>query len=184
MDAITGKEHWKFTAYNVITSSPTIVGNTLVIGSRDTYLYGFDALSGQEKWAYRFVDRSWVESTATKGNEDNVFFIGSSDSKKLLKFDANSGKEIWSASTPGWTWARPFVANDQVFIGTIGARGYWNKVEPGFISVSAKTGKRMAQYQPKEIEGYVSGGVFGSPAVLDQKIYVPDLDGNLYEFLF
>lgn len=182
INAQTGQEVWKFLAYNVIVSSAAIIDDTVIVGSRDTYIYALDPNNGDLKWDYRFVDNSWVDSTASQSNEQGVFYIGSSDSKKILKIDVKTGKEIWSAPTLGWTWPTPFIYDNVVYIGSTGAKGYWNDVRPGFIGVDATTGKPKTHYLPQTISGYVTGGVFGSPAVYDNKLYVPDLDGNVYEF--
>ncbi|MCK6265845.1 PQQ-binding-like beta-propeller repeat protein [Vibrio sp. ZSDE26] len=182
IDANTGKQKWLFYTNGIINSSPAVIEGKVIIGSRDTSLYALDAQSGEEKWRYRFVDRSWVESSATQSDERGVFYIGSSDSKRVLKIDINTGKEIWSSPTLGWTWGKPFYHQSQIFIGSTGAKGYWNDVNPGFLSIDAKTGTATHQYTPQKIDGYVTGGVFGSPSIFNDKLYVPDLDGRLYEF--
>lgn len=182
VNAETGQEEWKWLAYNVIVSSAAIIEETLIVGSRDTYIYALDPYSGDLIWEHRFIDNSWVESTAIQGEEQGVLYIGSSDSKRILKLDLSTGKKIWSAPTLGWTWPKPFIYDKVVYIGSTGAEGYWNNVQPGFIGVDTATGKLKKQYTPHTSGGYVTGGVFGSPAVYKNKLYVPDLDGYIYEF--
>jgi outer membrane protein assembly factor BamB len=182
VDANSGSKNWDFSAYNVIVSAAAIIEDKIIVGSRDAYIYALDPQSGDVEWTYYFNDRSWVESTAIQGQEKGVFYIGTSDSKKLMKFDLKTGKEIWSAPTLGWTWPLPFIHEKTVYIGSMGAKGYWNDVNPGFIGVDTETGELKYQYTPQLLPGYVTGGVFGSPAVYNNKLYVPDLDGKIREF--
>jgi len=178
----SGALKWRFTTDATVTSNPVIIQDTLIIGSRDTYIYALDPTTGDKKWQYRFIDGSWVESSAIAAHQESAFYIGSSDSKKVLKFDLTSGQVLWSRHTSGWTWATPLLNDGVVYIGSTGASQYWTPVRPGFTAFSADKGEPLWNYQPSIGKHYVHGGVFGTPAVANDKLYVPDLDGKLYVY--
>ncbi|WP_394144101.1 outer membrane protein assembly factor BamB family protein [Vibrio atypicus] len=178
----TGALLWQHASNKRIVSDPALIGDKIIIGSRDTVIYALDTKQGNVQWQYQFGNGSWVESSAIRGENDNVFYIGSSDNKQLLKFDANTGKRIWEFITWGWTWGTPVYDNGVVYIGSTGAKSYWTTVKKGFFAVDAMTGEQRWQYKPKQIENYVDGGVYGSVAVDEDAVYVPDLDGSIHIF--
>ena len=82
---------------------------------------------------------------------DDIVYVGSSDALELFAFDLATGEEIWHFATGGWSWGTPVVTDDAVYI-----------------------------MSPAPIEGYVTGGVFASPVILDGVVYVGALDGRIY----
>jgi len=178
----SGKLVWEHASQARIVSSPVRIGDNIIIGSRDTRIYALNAQQGHVVWHYKFSNGSWVESSAAKGENDNVFYIGSSDNKQLMKFDVNTGKPLWTFNTKGWAWGTPTYSNGLVYLGATGADSHWTTVQRGFFAVDAATGKERWNYPPKSIDDYVHGGVFGRVAVNDGEVFVPDLDGHVYVF--
>ncbi|ALU45915.1 outer membrane protein assembly factor BamB family protein [Pseudoalteromonas rubra] len=183
LDAKTGQRVWQYDTQGALTSSPTIVDDVLVIGSRDTHLYGLDPLSGELLWKQAYPGGSWVESSATAAADGEHFYIGSSDSNLLNKYHAQSGELIWQFETGGWSWGQPVAKNGTVYIGATGHdEPGWFATQRGFFAVDSRTGEQQWQYQPKMIDGFVHGGVYGAPAVGYGKVIVPDLDGYIHIF--
>lgn len=183
IDKKTGQQQWVHQSDAGIISSPKLIEDKVIIGSRDANLYALDSASGKEQWRYYYTDGSWVESSAIAGESDDVFYIASSDAKRLSKFDLNSGTEIWGFSTGGWSWGTPVLKDGVVYIGATGADDYWTPVKRGFHAVDAQTGELRWQYEPaKNIDSYVHGGVYGSVAVKYGKVFVPDVDGYMHVF--
>jgi outer membrane protein assembly factor BamB len=177
----TGELQWTHSSATAITSNPKVLKNKVLIGSRDAHLYALNAATGKVEWKYHYTDGSWVESSAIAGESKDVFYIASSDAKRLSKFNLDTGKELWSFKTSGWSWGTPVLENGVVYIGSVGADEYWTPVHRGFFAVDAITGKLRWQYQPEKVsEGYIHGGVHGSVAISEGKILIPDVDGSVY----
>ncbi|RJG50600.1 PQQ-binding-like beta-propeller repeat protein [Motilimonas pumila] len=183
IDKHTGQQQWVHQSQGGIVSDPKVLQDKVVIGSRDAHIYALDVYTGEEQWRYGNADGSWVESSAIAGETPDVFYIASSDAKRLSKFDLDSGTEIWHFSTQGWSWGKPVLAGDTVYIGATGADDYWTPVKPGFFAVDTQTGEQQWHYQPDSKSGtYVNGGVYGSVAVKHGKVFVPDVDGYMHVF--
>lgn len=148
------------------------------MGSRSARLFGLNAATGEVEWTHVHKEGSWVESSAVV--RDDVAYIGSSDARKLFAFDTRSGRELWQFETGGWSWGRPTVTEDAVYIGAVGASPYWVELKGGFYSVDRKTGVENWRITPPAIEGYVTGGVFSSAAVADGVVYVGSVAGQIY----
>jgi outer membrane protein assembly factor BamB len=48
----SGVEKWVFQTNGPVTSSPSVVNNTVYIGSQDKKLYALDVKDGSLKWAF------------------------------------------------------------------------------------------------------------------------------------
>jgi outer membrane protein assembly factor BamB len=48
--------------------------------------------------------------------------------------------------------------------------------------VDRGTGEGAWEFTPQPIEGYITGGVFSTPVVVDGVVYMGALDGRLYAF--
>ena len=75
------------------------------------------------------------------------------------------------------------VSEDTVYIGGMSAFPYYFEgvdLEAGFYAVDRRTGEMLWSMAPAPIEGYITGGVFSSPVLIDQEVFVAALDGYLY----
>ncbi|ENM5786751.1 PQQ-binding-like beta-propeller repeat protein [Vibrio metoecus] len=179
----SGKLVWKHQTGAAVVSDPTVIQDKVIISSRDTNIYALESKTGKVVWQYSFPDQSWVESSAAADPSQKYFYIGSSDSHKLLKFEVGTGKPVWSFNTRGWSWGTPLVHNDTVYIGAKSTDNYWQIPYRGFYAVDAQVGELEWQYQPMRSQAYVSGGVYGQPALYKNQLLVPDLDGSLRVFV-
>jgi eukaryotic-like serine/threonine-protein kinase len=96
-----------------IHSSPAILGNTLVIGSRDKHLHAIDRLTGKGLWT--FATRAKIDGSPVIVGE-RVFF-GSAD-KFLYGVSLKDGKQVWKQSVGQSVAGSPAVAENCLVIGT------------------------------------------------------------------
>lgn len=195
IDAATGKQRWafatagerRFTApgihgaiprsermpdpFDVFLSSPTVVGNTLYIGSGDSHVYALDATTGSLRWTFAAKDVIHASPAVANG----LVYIGSWD-RNLYALDAATGKERWRYTTGNDTTdynqigiaSSAAVAGGLVFVG---AR------DGHFHVVDARTGARKWTHDNH------GGWTIGSPAVRDGVVYFATSDGRRFKAL-
>ncbi len=176
LDLKTGKEQWQYringdTMNNehfgfdrrAITSSPVVVGDKLIFGARDGYLYCVNTANGKRNW---IVDHSvsWIISTvAVKGN---TVVTGTSDGRFVQALDLETGKELWKHRTALAVWASPLIVNDKVY-----AAGFDGQL----TCIDLQTGRRISQYKTDAM-------MMSSPVWNDGLLYAGSDDGNVYAF--
>ncbi len=112
-----------------IRSSPVVVGDIVLFGSRDGSVWAFNAVSGALLWQYNtdgYVD-------ASPAVADETVYVPSVDGK-LYAFDLNNGEDpLWTYSTGYKDMSSPVV---------YGGKVYWTTGFPGkyLIAVDAATG--------------------------------------------
>ena len=160
IDALKGKEKWRFQTGGTVDSSPAVSNGIVYVGSHDSNLYAIDALTGKEKWQFR--TRGVVDSSPAVSN--GVVYVGSY-TNNLYAIDALTGKEKWQFKTGGTVWSSPAVSNGIVYVGS-----YDNNL----YAIDALAGKQIWQFPT------AGGGVSSSPAVSNGVVYVGGGDTNLY----
>ena len=181
VDLATQKLAWRADTGDIVQSTPAVDNGRVVVGSRSARLIAYDAQTGKEAWRHDYADGSWVESSALAAG--GVFYVGSSDSLKLSAIAADSGRELWQFKTGGWTWGTPVLANGALYIGAISGYPYYFEgvtLTHGFFAVDAATGRQKWRFTPQPTQGYVTGGVMGSPVIAGGVVYVGALDGRVY----
>ena len=181
VDARDGTEVWRFDTGGIVQGSPAVGAGTVFVGSRSAAVFALDALTGEQAWKHVHQDGSWVESSPVFS--DGVVYIGSSDGLTLFALDAQTGQTNWDFETGGWSWSTPLLADGVVYIGGLSASPYYFEgvtLRPGFFAVDQEGGAGLWEFNPAPIEGYITGGVFSTPAFVDGVIYIGALDGRLY----
>jgi outer membrane protein assembly factor BamB len=110
------KRLWTYSVPNreqQIHSSPAILGNTLVIGSRDKHLHAIDRTTGKGLWT--FPTRAKIDGSPVIVG-DRVFF-GSAD-KFMYGVSLKDGKEVWKKSIGQGIAGSPAVASNRLVIGS------------------------------------------------------------------
>jgi outer membrane protein assembly factor BamB len=172
---------WQFDTGGVVQGSPALGAGKVFVGSRSAAVFALDASSGELAWKHVNEDGSWVESSPVYS--DGVVYVGSSDALQLFALDSETGETIWAFRTGGWSWSTPTLANGAVYIGGLSASPYYFEgvtLRAGFFAVDRKTGESLWEFTPQPVEGYITGGVFSRPAIVDGVVYVGALDGRLY----
>lgn len=181
LHADDGSLAWRFDTGGIIQGTAALGEGIVVVGSRSAQLFALDAATGEPRWTYVHEDGSWVESPAVI--RDGTVYVGSSDALKLFALDAMTGGTRWTAETGGWAWATPVVTGEAVYIGAISAFPYYFEgveLRGGFHAVDRESGQSLWRAGTGLVDGYITGGVFSSPAVVDGRVYIAGLDGVLY----
>jgi len=176
-----------------VTSSPTVVDDTVFVGSNDATLYALDADSGEQRWTFETAGK--VESSPTVA--DGTVFVGGWESFYAL--DADSGDTEWTLDAS--VVSSPTVADGTVFVTGAGGSIY---------ALAAATGDRRWAFETKSslhssptVAGevvifeslrnvyaldvatgaqqwaFASGGR-SSPTVVDGTVFVGSDDTNVY----
>jgi outer membrane protein assembly factor BamB len=174
VDSKTGKQIWQYringdTMKNedwgfdrrAITSSAVIVGNKVIVGARDGFLYCLNGDNGKDIWKLDYYI-TWVISTAAV--KDSIIVTATSDGRYVNAINLESGKEIWKSGTPLAVWSSPLIVNDKVYAGSFDGQ---------LFCMDLKTGKKFSRFK-------TNGKILSSPVWDEGMLYVGSDDGNLY----
>lgn len=209
INATTGKEEWKFktgkqVAMAGIQASATVENGVVYFGARDAHFYALKADNGNLLWKYD-AQGSWIISSAVINEE--VLYVGTSDSYLLLALDTKTGKEKYRVKTNGYVFGNPAIVAGTAYFGDFTGKMYaldlssmgkrWNSFstearKQNAISVlkndtldfaySVKGNDLSFYAANKKImdDFFLLGSIVSSPAVKDGVIYFGSADGYLY----
>jgi outer membrane protein assembly factor BamB len=126
---------------------------------------------GDLLWSQEIGGQLWAPLTYYEG----TLYVGSSDALSLFAFDAGTGVSIWEFETDGWSWSAPVLADDVVYIGGLSASPYYFEgvtIRPGFHAVDRDAGAGLWEFTPPAVDGYLTGGVYSTPAFVVGVVYV------------
>ena len=104
---------WLSETNAAVWSSPALYDSKVYVGSFDSKLYCFDAISGDHLWNYS--TGGWV--TSSPAVADGKVIVGSEDSK-VYCIDAQNGDLVWDYETGEKVVSCPGVADGIVYIGS------------------------------------------------------------------
>jgi outer membrane protein assembly factor BamB len=105
VDRQSGKEVWKKDTRGPLTGSPVLVGDRLIVGNRNGLLAALNPATGETIWRMLFWG-SAVESNAVPAG-DGLFYIGSSDMRRVSLIDSKDGRVLWRTDVFGLAWPAP-----------------------------------------------------------------------------
>lgn len=157
--------------FDVFLSSPTVVGQTVYVGSGDHHVYAIDARTGVLRWKFETGNVVHASPAVTGG----VVYVGSWD-RNMYALDAATGALVWKFQTGDDT-----VAYNQVGIASSAAVAYGTVFfgcrDGHFYAVDARTGALKWSHDNK------MGWVIASPAVDRGVVYFPTSDGQRFKAL-
>jgi outer membrane protein assembly factor BamB len=163
VDAVHGKERWRFEVRQYVRSSPAVVDGVVYFGDWSGMFYALNALIGEEEW--RFDTKGAVVPSPTV--VDGVVYIGSKF-PCLYALDAKTGAQKWCFAYPAgaaWVESSAAVAYGVVYVGS----SDWFRVN----AIDAVNGKLKWQFITK-------GDPWSSPAVSEGVVYIGSSGGFLY----
>ncbi len=150
---------WEKKLDGQITSTPAVVGNTVVFTTKDTgKVYCLNASSGDVIWDAKTQYRI-LSSPAVSGN--NAIIISG---RKVICYDRNTGYKNWDQTLGDECYSTPTVNNDYVFLTCYDMKFYVLKIDNGAVMCSKK----------------VSSQIKSSPSLDSGKIFFGDQSGTLY----
>jgi outer membrane protein assembly factor BamB len=162
---------WGHESGDFITSSPTVVGEQILFGSGDGFLYSVQRRTGRVQWKFKTGGR--VRSSAAV--DEGTVYVGSQDGK-VYAIELKSGAQKWVHETEGasldsshYGFDRRTVQSSPAVVGGavyIGARD-------GFLyALSAADGHRLWRFD------HQVSWVNSSPAVVGGQVYAGSSDGQ------
>jgi len=100
-----------------IASSPAVLGDLSVVGSKEGYLYALDIPTGQLRWKTRASDV--ITSPPVFG--ERVVCIQSGGT---TAFDIATGNQVWRAGLGAAIQAVPVLAGDVIYVASLNGEVY------------------------------------------------------------
>lgn len=159
LDAADGFKVWTFPSKSKIWSTPSVMDNTLYVGTFDKKLYALDAANGTEKWTFE----TGGAIIATPSTDNNTVYVGAFD-RNLYAVDARSGELKWKFPADNWFWAKPIVVDGEVWAASLDGKIY---------AIDAASGARLADFR-------LDSPVSSSPVLVDRTFVVASEKGIVY----
>ena len=161
VDANSGQRKWRFATSGKIRTSAAIDGARVVVGSTDHFVYSIDRASGKEVW--KFDSHADVDGAPLI--DGGRVFIGNRG-VGLHALASDTGKELWRLFFWGsWVESTPTMRDGVLYIGSSDL-GHVSAINPGDGHVIWR--------------GNVYGWTFGTPLVMDDRIYAGAAGGTPY----
>jgi outer membrane protein assembly factor BamB len=176
----TGETVWVRKNMAPFTSSPAMINGKLVAGNRGGALFAIDPATGKNVWRMLFWGSS-VESVAVPG-DGTLFYIGSSDMRRVSLIDSADGRVEWRTDVFGWAWARAAVNSTKVYVAAVGSTPYGIRQLGSISALDRKTGRMTWRWPMPEWPGSLINGFTSAPAIEGTALVVGGLDGSLYCF--
>jgi eukaryotic-like serine/threonine-protein kinase len=195
LDAKTGEQRWKFAfagehrftaphlhgsvpvaelmpdPYDFFLSSPSVVQDTVYVGSGDGYVYALDTESGALRW--KFKTGNVVHAAPTVVND--TVYVGSWDSY-FYALDAKTGMQRWRFKTgedPNTYNQVGIQSSAVVSDGLV----YFGCRDANLYALNAATGERVWSYAND------GSWVISTPIVKDGTLYFATSDSGLFHAL-
>ena len=110
---------WKAKTGAVITHSPAVLGNKLIVGSQDHYVYAFDLKNGNLLWKTDLGERILMSPIV----EGNHIYIGNAGGY-FYQMNANDGSIGWKFKTKGMLEFDPCSDSDGIYFGSYDGNFY------------------------------------------------------------
>lgn len=168
LDTKTGNQQWDFETGDQagidFASSPTVIGDTVFIGSPRTLsdkgtLHALDADTGSHQWS--LDTNANILSSPTVAN--GTVFVGCDDGK-IYSVDAATGDQQWESEIGSKVRVSPAVSNDIILIGSGGK----------LRALDTNSGDQQWSY---DIE---LASPESSPVVASNSVFVVDRYGDLH----
>lgn len=164
-----------------VVTTPTVVGDRLVAGSRDYLVHAFNLPQGSPAWQFSYWF-SWIESTPAV--RDGLLYLGGSDFARVSAIDPATGRARWSTVVHGLSWGTPLVTDRHVFAGTVNQNlpGTLIDHRAGLVKLDRATGTVLWRLElPKAAQGKFTGYA-GGPVLAEGKVVAAGLDGYLVAY--
>ena len=162
VDIATGKADYQIEVASYVASSPLVLGTMAFVGDYEGGFSGINLKNQEKVWNFSNPDAN-LPFIASPALSKSHIIIGNRD-KFVYCIDNESGKLVWSDNTGSRVEASAVVNNKQALV--FNMRG-------DMLLYDVKDGSKIYTYE-------LGTPVMNTPAVIDGKIIVGGMDGNIY----
>lgn len=188
-----------------IYSAPIVAGGLVYFGGYDGNVYAMNAGDGSLKWGFATDGPIIGGIQPSAGATPDTLYVGS-DGGTLYALNAETGDIRWRFAAGDAIWTRPLLLGDTLYVGTVGSKLFTIDTKDGTQKGSAFSGNGgfLTDPTPLGTSAVLVGGIgkklysvdvsdpsknwsfktgnwiWGQPLVDSNKIYLADLDGNVY----
>ena len=178
-DRSTGAQRWtKPTGYD-ITSTPAIAGRQLVVGNRGGLLASIDLDSLRARWRVLLWGSSVESDPVVVGD---TIFVGSSDMRRVNRFDLATGRVVWRTDVYGLAWARVLVTPATIYAGVLSTKIGPVRHLGSLVALDRRTGQIRWRWPTPLAEGAFISGFQAGPEIDGKTLVIGSVDGTLYGF--
>ncbi len=163
LNKIDGKVLWHYAAGDVMSATPTVVDDTVVVASKDGAVTALNAKDGAPKWQIKTAGRILSSPVADQGS----LYFASND---LFPYalDLTDGKILWRYCAEDYRFGGLYTSP-----GLDGERGYIGAKNGQFHAVWSQTGKLAWRTQ-------LGSAMYDAPLVTSDRLYLGNYDRYIY----
>ncbi len=182
LDAAEGYEEWKFLTGNQIWATPTIVNDTLYIGSFDHKFYAININTHEAVWSPYETEGAIVTTPTVT---DGTVYFGSFD-RRIYALNTTTGTLKWKSSlAEKWFWAQPIVTGETVYAACLDGKLYVLDSENGSNLVDAIDLKDPISSSPVLIDDLIiiateNGTIWSINTATKQQKLLLDLEEKIH----
>ena len=174
-----GKKIWGHSVDSGMHSSPTIINDKILIGSRNSILYCCNIENGTVIWKQSIGESTnscWMASTPAV--KDEIIIAGSGDGiVKAINF--NDGSEIWKFKSDSAIFKlSPYRRDDKGLLSSpaiVSNKVFFGSADGHLYCLDLKTGKELWSYD-------LGVPVLSTPLVTGNALFVGSYNGRVYAF--
>jgi outer membrane protein assembly factor BamB len=175
----TGVERWRYDTHLPIPRDAVVAGRNVLFGSRSYDLVALDRATGRLAWT-RYFWFSWVDSPPVL--DRGTLYVGSSDSLAVRALDPATGRVLWQAAVPGWTWPRVAPGVTALYAAIVGTDVNFAPRVGALAAFDKGTGRLLWLFRSERAAGHNPYGFAAAPVVAGGRLFAADLEGRVYAF--
>ena len=175
----TGAERWRYDTHLPIPRDAVVAGRNVLFGSRSYDLVALDRATGRPAWD-RYFWFSWVDSPPVL--DRGTLYVGSSDSLAVRALDPATGRVVWQAPVPGWTWPRVAPGASTLYAAIVGTDVNFAPRAGGLAAFDKSDGTLLWLFRAERAAGHNPYGFASAPVVGGGRLFAADLEGRVYAF--
>ncbi|MGL4799932.1 MAG: PQQ-binding-like beta-propeller repeat protein [Cellulosilyticaceae bacterium] len=169
LDLNTKEILWQTSIGRAIIASQYAYGDYVYFTGRDTKVVALDAKDGSEKWQHTDPDGSWFTTEMFVAND--ILYVGGSDNKKLLAFNAETGDIQNTFISEQNIFGTPIIEDGILYF--CDGNAYFKQLGNVFAYDVTKSEEPLWQVEFKF-------PIFSGPVIKDGVMYFGGTDGNFY----
>ena len=126
LDALTGKQRWRFQTSASIVASPAVMDGSVYIGNLEGVFYSIDLMTGQPKWKFSAGTSIYASPSLANG-----LVIFGTTGGTMFALNNDDGSIAWETNVGSVVNSGAVVSGDLAYVGTLKQHLYAIRITDG-----------------------------------------------------